>query len=128
MTAQIRKGWIAVDFDGTLVARSSQAEGIGEPIMPMLERVWQWLEEGRDVRLFTARAYPPPGSEHKLKPLRAWMREWLGKELPITCTKDPEMCALFDDVAVSVGQDTGELAIASGNETEELVKDASEVQ
>lgn len=36
----------------------------GDPIPAMLERVKQWIAEGRDVRIFTARAsnleYIPP--------------------------------------------------------------------
>ena len=50
-------GWIGVDLDGTL-AYYDQWRGalhIGEPIPVMLERVKRWLDEGKDVRIFTAR-------------------------------------------------------------------------
>ena len=50
-------GWIGVDLDGTL-AYYDQWRGalhIGEPIPLMLERVKRWLDEGKDVRIFTAR-------------------------------------------------------------------------
>ena len=47
------KGWIGVDLDGTL-AYYDQWRGehhVGEPILPMLDRVKKWLSEGREVRI-----------------------------------------------------------------------------
>lgn len=83
----------------------------------MLRRVWRWRAQGRDVRLFTARANSPS----ELGPVREWMQTWLGEVLPITCTKDYLMCALFDDLAVSVAQDQGECVVAEGNSTAGLL-------
>lgn len=83
----------------------------------MLRRVWRWRAQGRDVRLFTARANSPSS----LGPVRDWMQTWLGEELPITCVKDHLMCALFDDLAVSVAQDRGECSVAEGNSTAQLL-------
>jgi hypothetical protein len=53
-------GWIGVDFDGTLAEYGSwQGPGhTGKPIPAMVERVKRWKEEGREVRIFTARIYP----------------------------------------------------------------------
>ena len=50
-------GWIGVDLDGTLAYYDEWrgALHIGEPIPAMLERVRRWLDEGKDVRIFTAR-------------------------------------------------------------------------
>ena len=56
-----RNGWIGVDLDGTL-AHYDEFRGddyVGEPIEPMVERVKQWLDEGKDVRIFTARKPHP---------------------------------------------------------------------
>ncbi len=94
-------GWIGVDFDGTL-AKYDHFRGIGhtgEPIDPMVTKVRRWLAEGKDVRLFTARDPHPE--------LRKWMKEHLGKVLPITRTKDRYMQALYDDRAVQVERNTG---------------------
>jgi len=54
------KGWIAVDFDGTLAIYDKwvSAEHCGEPIAPMVERVKRWLAKGHEVRVFTARCWP----------------------------------------------------------------------
>ncbi len=54
-------GWIAVDFDATLVKYDGWNGPLdfGEPIMPMIERVKAWLAQGLEVRIFTARVAIP---------------------------------------------------------------------
>lgn len=74
---------------------------MGAPIEPMVRRVRQWLRAGKDVRLLTARK-PHPA-------IRRWMQEHLGQVLPITHTKDRFMQALYDDRAVQVRRNTGEI-------------------
>jgi hypothetical protein len=94
-------GWIGVDFDGTL-AHYDHFRGknhVGEPIDPMVTRVRKWIQDGKDVRLFTARTPTPE--------IRRWMKEHLGKVLPITNTKDRHMQALYDDRAVQVKRNHG---------------------
>ena len=94
-------GWLGVDFDGTL-AHYDHYRGeshVGEPIEPMVKKVRQWLRDGKEVRLFTARK-PNPA-------LRRWMKEHLGEVLQITNVKDQHMQALFDDRAVNVERNTG---------------------
>ena len=50
-------GWIAVDFDGTVAFYPPQpGQSLGDPIPDMVDRVKQWLAEGIEVRIFTARA------------------------------------------------------------------------
>jgi hypothetical protein len=66
----------------------------------MVDRVKGWLEEGREVRLVTARK-PSPA-------IRRWLKEHIGTVLPITNTKDYDMIALYDDRAVGVKRNTGE--------------------
>ena len=41
-------GWIGVDLDGTLAYYDGWQgiDHIGEPILPMLNRVTKWLEQG----------------------------------------------------------------------------------
>lgn len=53
-------GWIGVDLDGTLATYDGwvSADHVGEPVPAMVERVQQWLAEGREVRIFTARIWP----------------------------------------------------------------------
>ncbi|MEB3212418.1 MAG: hypothetical protein VKL39_13750 [Leptolyngbyaceae bacterium] len=55
-----KSGWIAMDLDGTLVKYDKwvSAGHIGEPVVPMVKRVQDFLAEGREVRIFTARCWP----------------------------------------------------------------------
>jgi hypothetical protein len=69
----------------------------------MLERVKRWLAEGRDVRIFTARACIP----EQVPPVLAWLRIHLGRELPVTNAKDLHMVELWDDRAVQVEPNQG---------------------
>lgn len=103
MTEKFRH-WIGVDFDGTLATYDGYKgdEHTGDPIEPMVRRVRKWLHEGKEVRLFTARK-PHPA-------LRKWMKQHLGQVLPITNVKDHGMIALYDDRAVNVKRNTGELS------------------
>jgi len=96
--------WIGVDFDGTL-AHYDHYRGddhVGAPIEPMVRLVRKWLHEGKKVKIFTARK-PSPA-------LRRWSKQHLGVILPITSTKDPGMVTLYDDRAVNVKRNTGELS------------------
>ena len=98
------EGWIGVDLDSTLAHHTGKYRGeahVGTPIMPMVNRVRKWLDEGKDVRIFTARR-PHPA-------IRKFCKEQFGKVLPITNKKDPEMIVLYDDRAVGVEPNTGKL-------------------
>lgn len=110
--------WIGVDLDGTLAKRVpwDSSEPIGPPIPEMLQNVQIWLSEGYEVRIFTARAYPP--SERKSQRVRRvedWLRENLGRSLEVTCVKDPQMLVLYDDRARQVVVDTGKI-VGGGHE------------
>jgi hypothetical protein len=94
--------WIGVDFDGTLVE-----DGTGRPIMKMVERVRQWLAEGKNVRIFTARVAFP---QMDLSEVRQFCEYHFGQVLPITNQKDYDMIELWDDRAVQVIKNTGERA------------------
>jgi len=113
-------GWIGVDLDGTLAEYHGWGgpENIGKPIVRMVTRVKNWLEDGKDVRIFTARIWNgEPGhspDEEKWRDveevksyIRAWCKEHIGQELPITNVKDYGMIELWDDRAVQVDMNTG---------------------
>lgn len=108
---QQHKGWIGVDLDGTL-AHYDGWKGIGHigtPIPKMLERVKQWLAEGKDVRIFTARI-SRTGLDGELarQRIQQWCVAHIGHLMPITCAKDFGMIELWDDRAVQVVPNTGE--------------------
>lgn len=114
------------------------AHHCGEPVLDMLFRVKKWLAEGREVRIFTARIHPldacvrPDDAllehvqrahervHHRELPrvqqaldavvaIQEWCRQHLGQVLPITNVKDYAMIELWDDRAVQVRPNTGEV-------------------
>lgn len=109
-------GWIGVDLDGTLAHYGGWkgVDHIGDPVPAMAERVRAWLEEGREVRIFTARIYAPHDDEKRLAEvaeaaahIASWCERHFGRALPITCTKDFGMIELWDDRAVQIELNTG---------------------
>lgn len=119
--------WIGVDLDGTLAEHhddEARSIKIGPPIEPMVRRVRQWLRDGKDVRIFTARAHPQPEFDIKevLAEVEIWCLNHLDQILPITCLKDKDMEVLYDDRTKQVERNTGMLV-------EELCRDyAAKVQ
>ena len=104
-------GWIGVDLDGTLAEYTSWQgiDHIGRPIKPMVQRIAEWLAEGREVRIFTARV-SAPGLEGQWA--TSFIHLWLEQEcglpaLPVTNIKDFHMIELWDDRAVQVIPNTG---------------------
>lgn len=102
-----RSGWIGVDLDGTLAEYGgwNGVHHIGKPIPAMLARVKDWLAQGVDVRIFTARVCD--GLEETREFIRAWCWEHVGQELPITNAKDYAMVELWDDRCIQVEINTG---------------------
>lgn len=109
------KGWIGVDLDGVLAEYHSWRgkEHIGDPLPKMVEQVKQWIVEGKDVRIFTARVSPISRAangdtyESVADPIRVWCERHLGRALPITHEKDLHMIELYDDRCVQMITNTG---------------------
>jgi hypothetical protein len=101
-------GWIGVDLDGTLAHydRWRGPEHVGAPVRRMRRRVVDWLAEGRDVRIFTAR------TEGSYPAIRRWCVMQFHRELPITNVKDFGMVRLYDDRAVTIEANTGRIICA----------------
>lgn len=107
------KGWIGVDADQTLFHYDGWGgiEHFGPPIPAMVNRVRYHLGNEEEVRLFTARVSDP---EWEPKGREAWEKisqQLFGVALAATNVKDYEMTLLYDDKAVQVVPNTGELAI-----------------
>jgi len=116
-------GWIGVDLDGTLAKYDGWKgeDHIGEPIEPMVTLVRQWISDGLDVRIFTARV---DGGEVAIAMgnengerfrdvkrivciIEAWCLQHVGVVLPVTNKKDYGMIQLWDDRAVQVVPNEG---------------------
>ncbi|WP_309379999.1 hypothetical protein [Cerasicoccus frondis] len=99
--------WIGVDLDGTL-AKFNSWRGIGhigKPIKDMMERVRRWRAEGRKVKIFTARA----AHEEYLPPIRKWLKKHKLEDMEITNELDPYVIEIWDDRAIQVISNTGQI-------------------
>lgn len=103
-------GWIGVDLDGTLAYYDGWRgpEHIGKPVPAMAKRVRAWIAEGRDVRIFTARA----SELEQVRFIHAWCEKHFGVRLPVTNIKDFGMAELWDDRCVQVQPNTGRIVSA----------------
>ena len=91
-----------------------EATHIGEPIDPMCVLVSQWIQEGKDVRIFTARAsrlnkevMGHRAYQQTITAIEEWCLATFGVVLPITAEKDHHMTELWDDRAIQVVTNTG---------------------
>ena len=100
-------GWIGVDFDGTLAHYDERhsLERIGEPCAPMWRRVRQWIENGTEVRIVTARG----GDAALTAGVERWLRENNLPALPVTNQRDTAMLQLWDDRAVQLEGNSGKI-------------------
>ncbi len=102
------KPWIGVDLDGTLAYYEhgyAQKKIIGDPIPAMFKRVQNWINEGKQVKIFTARVY----KKEDVGLIKDWLQKVGLPDLDVTNLKDPGMVTLYDDRVVQVEQNTGKL-------------------
>jgi hypothetical protein len=101
------EGWIGVDFDGTLAKHTSYkgSTKLGDPIPKMVARVRRWVGHGKKVKIFTARA----DDEKSVNAIKKWLKTNELPDLEITNLKDQHMIEFWDDRAVSVKRNTGEI-------------------
>jgi hypothetical protein len=112
--------WIGVDLDGTLAEYHGWVDAcsIGDPIPLMVQRIKQWLAEGKRVKIFTARACQmQPDRKQVIAAIEDWCLTNIGRYLEVTAEKDWFMTELWDDRAFSVACNTG-VCVAYPNITE----------
>ncbi len=100
--------WIGVDLDGTL-AKFKTWKGlkhVGRPVPVMLARIRRWLAAGYQVKIVTARATLP----ESLPPIQKWLRKHGLEGLEITNRVDMDMVELWDDRAIHIRANTGQLS------------------
>ena len=108
------QGWVGIDLDGTLALYTGWKgiDKIGEPILPMLELVKGLLAQGIHIKILTARVSSKVPEDQRIKAreaITAWTLEHLGKKLPITAEKDFAMIECYDDRAITVEYNTGQI-------------------
>ena len=86
----------------------------------MVERVKQWLAEGNNVKVLTARVSDDPDGAAK-KAIQDWTEQHLGQRLDVTDVKDSHMTHLYDDRAVPVERNTGKLLAQPQPEKDQAV-------
>lgn len=98
-----------MDLDGTLATYDTWKgpKHIGAPIPAMVERIKNWLKEGYEVRIFTARASDPEESKESIPAIEAWCQKHIGQKLMVTCSKDYSTIELWDDRGIAVEHNTG---------------------
>lgn len=99
--------WLGVDLDGTLAKYSGWSDDIGEPVPKMIQRVKTWIDEGKEVRILTARGSQEPGRYEQLVKVYEWVKKHIGTPLEVTHRKDPFMKKLYDDRVQRVEAGTG---------------------
>lgn len=105
--------WTGFDLDGTLAVYDKWrgVANIGKPIKPMCDLIRKLHDEGKSVKILTARVAPrKDGSHHLARVFVArWCRANLGFVPPITHEKDALMETLYDDRVHAVEQNTGKV-------------------
>lgn len=106
--------YIAVDFDGTLAKYEGMGGpyDLGEPIPKMVKRVKEWIAKGIEVRIFTARVSLSKNDRslpEVVDAIEKWCEKHLGQKLKVTNEKDFGMIELWDDRAVRVKANMGEI-------------------
>lgn len=109
-------GWYGVDLDGTLAVYDGWKghEHIGEPILLMVNRVKEWLADGKDVRIFTARLCEGPRC---IPYINEWCTKHIGQALTVTNVKTFDLIELWDDRAVQMIPNTGMIQGDYANES-----------
>lgn len=103
------KFWIGVDLDRTLSIwgmGDDDLNKIGDPIPLMLNRVKKWLNEGKIVKIFTARF---DHGQFQVDLIHKWLQKHNLPKLEVTNVKDRYCRQIWDDRAVRVKENVGEI-------------------
>jgi hypothetical protein len=108
---------IALDFDRTLATFDhGDVLRVGEPILPMIEKVKEWLSKNYEITIFTARVskWMKDGTERNdefIAQQKVLIQEFLAANglpaMKITANKDPNFTHFVDDKAVKVTPNQG---------------------
>ena len=76
----MNRGWIGVDLDGTHATYNgwNGTDDIGTPVEAMVQRVKDWLRNGTNVKIMTARVSSDRSPEEREKATRV-IKKWQNK-------------------------------------------------
>lgn len=112
MDIKEQQGWVGFDLDGTL-AHDGEWRGplhIGAPVPKMAHKVWEALNSGYNVKIFTARVCNLRGDEdveQVKKVIQDWTQKHFNKRFDVTNEKDFAMITSYDDKIKQVIPNTG---------------------
>jgi hypothetical protein len=92
----MNKYWVGFDFDGVLVEFPGPGEPYGRDIPTMVNLLRLFIENGRQVKILSARAGNPAS--------KAIVQDWLeyhNIDIQITDKKDFSLACIIDDLAVT---------------------------
>jgi hydroxymethylpyrimidine pyrophosphatase-like HAD family hydrolase len=97
-----------LDFDKTLAVRNKgdSVFKCGPAIPKMVDRVKQWLADGHKVLIFTARS-----GDAQIRPVKQFLKDNGLPDLEVTNIKGSRGDWFYDDKAVPVRRNTGELPV-----------------
>jgi hypothetical protein len=102
---------ILVDLDGTLAEYKgwNGHTHIGDPVPIMARRIRRWLNDGKLVKIFTARfaEKDPKKRQEIVDAIQRWTQKHFGRKLKVTNEKDKSVTKIWDDRAMSVTRNKG---------------------
>ena len=72
----------------------------------MMARVKKWIDQGKTVVIFTARAY---FGKPSIDPVKKWLKDNGLPDLEVTNIKSPDIIEIWDDRAIHVIKNTGNI-------------------
>lgn len=108
----MNKKWIGFDLDGTLaVDTPDRADDtiIGEPIPKMIDKLKYHLQAGNTCKIFTGRAHN--AKQETLYAIEDWCKKNIEQVLEIVDYKDHDLIFFYDDKAIEVEYNTGNIYI-----------------
>lgn len=108
------QGWVGIDLDGTLALYTAWEgiDKIGEPVEPMLNLVKDLIARGVHIKILTARVSSRVPEEQRAlakTAINQWTEKYFNRTFPITAEKDFAMIECYDDRAITVEYNTGQI-------------------
>lgn len=99
---------VLFDLDGTIaIHESGNIDTIGDPIPNMIDLLKNYIMQGYDVRIFTARVSIPEQESEQRSLIEAWCLKNIGVVLLVQNFKDINTIAIYDDRAYHVHKNIG---------------------